>query len=496
MHKQFFQSEEGVYLTHVALFSVIYTIYGQHICPILNSKDFFAVLAPCAGTLLVLTFVRKFMRGHLEKLATDANLRLSFWADFSLFLFAGALISTFNSLYFRVPDENVMKVAVSFVALGYYISLDMSLRREHGLAHQIISGEAEFPENGKSMPVTQKFTIFSIVNLCILATVCLLVVYKDLLYIGRKGMTDTLLLIILAETAFVLMVLGGYTVNAIRLYSKNLKLSLETEHNALIAVSSGDLQNRAAITSRDEFGQVAALTNQMIEKLEASIQNLNKTQNAFLVSLVSLAAKRDNETGMHLRRPQMYIAELANTLRKRSSHQLQISATCVDLLYQAAPLHDIGKVGIPDAILQKPGKLSDAEFDVMKTHTTIGAAALEDAARQLEDSRLVNMAREIVISHHERWDGKGYPHGLKGLDIPLSGRLMAVADVYDALRSKRVYKPAMSHEQAVDIIWGGRGSQFDPDGVAAFMACAPRCAEIAASFQDAPAVETSEKAAA
>ena len=156
MDRQFFKTEEGVYLTHVALFSVIYTIYGQHICPILNSKDFFAVLAPCAGVLFVLAFARKFIRTRMETLATDANLRWSFWADFALFLFAGALISTFNSIYFRVPDENVMKVAVSFAALGYYISLDMSLRREHGLAHKIISGEAEFPENGKSMPVTQE----------------------------------------------------------------------------------------------------------------------------------------------------------------------------------------------------------------------------------------------------------------------------------------------------------------------------------------------------
>ena len=234
----------------------------------------------------------------------------------------------------------------------------------------------------------------------------------------------------------------------------------------------------------------------LIEKLEASIQNLNKTQNAFLVSLVSLAAKRDNETGMHLRRTQMYIAELAHTLRRRSSHQLQIGATCVDLLYQAAPLHDIGKVGIPDSILQKPGKLSDSEFEVMKTHTTIGAAALEDAAKQLEDSRLVNMAREIVVSHHERWDGKGYPNGLKGNQIPLSGRLMAVADVYDALRSKRVYKPAMSHAQAVSIISEGKGSQFDPDVVDAFLECAHRFEEIAASFQDAPVPQTNDRAAA
>ena len=492
-----FQSDNRVHLLHIALFSLIYTIYGQHICPILNSKDFFAVLVPCASVLLLLAVTRHFLMNKLASLATDANLRWSFWCDFGLFLVAGAIVSTFNGMYFRVPTENILKVAVSFVALGYYVALDLSLRREYRMAKRIISGEAEFPKTGKSMPVTQKFTIFSIANLCILATVCLLVVYKDLLYIGRKGMTDTLLLLILAETAFVLVVLGGYTVNAIKQYGKNLKLSLETEHNALIAVSGGDLKNRAAVTSRDEFGEVAALTNHMIEKLQASIENLTRTQNAFLVSLVSLAAKRDNETGMHLRRTQMYIAELARTLRRRPSHSLQLSEECVKLLYQAAPLHDIGKVGIPDAILQKPGKLDDGEYEIMKTHTTIGAAALEDAAKQLDDSRLISMAQEIVISHHERWDGKGYPHGLAGTSIPLSGRLMAVADVYDALRSKRVYKPAMSHAKAVAIIEEGRGTQFDPDVVDAFLACADQFEEIAAAYQDqaedeisAPGLET------
>lgn len=368
--------DNRVFALHVAMFSVIYTIYGQHICPILDSKYFFAVIAPCIITLLALSVGRSYLMKKLDGLATDTNLRLSFWCDFSLFLVAGVLVSLFNGLYFLVPTENILKVAVSFLALGYYIALDLSLRREHRMAQRIISGEAEFPKTGKSMPVTQKFIIFSIVNLCMLATVCLLVVYKDLLYIGRVGITDTLLLLILAETTFVLLVLGGYTINAIKQYSKNLKLSLETEHNALIAVSDGNLQNRAAVTSSDEFGEVAILTNHMIEKLESSIENLTKTQNAFTVSLVSLATKRDNETGMHLRRTQMYITDLAKTLRKCPSYRERISNQYIELIYQAAPLHDIGKVGIPDAILQKQGKLDDAEYEVMKTHTIIGAAAL------------------------------------------------------------------------------------------------------------------------
>ncbi|MEM9734740.1 MAG: HD domain-containing phosphohydrolase [Pseudomonadota bacterium] len=490
----FNKGDSRVYLVHVALFSAVYTIYGQHICPILNSKDFWAVFAPCAAALVCLFVLRRFGTTNLERLSPDANLRWSFWMDFGLFLVAGLLVSAFNGLYFGVPTENLLKVSVSFAALGYYISLDLSLRREHALAQRIIAGEVRFPRDGRSMPVTQKFTIFSVANLVILATVCLLVVYKDFIHIGRKGLTDTLLLLVLAETAFVLAVLAGYTVNAIRQYSRNLKLSLESEHNTLMAVSTGDLQNRAPVTSRDEFGEVARLTNHMIEQLETSLDHLTKTQNAFLVSLVSLAAKRDNETGMHLRRTQHYIAELARTLRGKESHRHLITEDCVGLLFQAAPLHDIGKVGIPDAILQKPGKLTEAEFEVMKTHTTIGAAALEDAARELDDSRLINMACEIVISHHERWDGKGYPNGVAGENIPLSGRLMAVADVYDALRSKRVYKPAMSHGEAVAIIEAGKGTQFDPAIVGAFLECAGRFEAISARYRDdmveAPSMET------
>ncbi|MEL6505478.1 MAG: HD domain-containing phosphohydrolase [Pseudomonadota bacterium] len=488
------KGDERVYGVHGALFCVIYTLYGQHICPILNSKDFWAVLAPCALALGTLFFVRRFVLARMERLATDAQLRWGFWMDFGLFIVAGVVVSAFNWFYFRVPTENVLKVSTCFVALGYYISLDLSLRREHAMARRIIAGEVAFPRDGRSMPVTQKFTLFSIANLVILATVCLLVVYKDLIHMGRKGMSDTLLLLVLAEITFVVAVLAGYTVNAIHQYSRNLKLSLESEHNTLKAVSGGDLQNRAPVTSRDEFGEVARLTNHMIEQLETSIDTLTKTQNAFLVSLVSLAAKRDNETGMHLRRTQHYIAELARTLRQKPSHRDRITKHCVDLLFQAAPLHDIGKVGIPDAILQKRGKLTEGEFDVMKTHTSIGAAALEDTAKQLEDSRLVNMACEIVISHHERWDGKGYPHGTQGEDIPLSGRLMAVADVYDALRSRRVYKPAMGHDQAVAIIKDGRGTQFDPAIVDAFLECEGRFKAIAERYRDeaieAPSLET------
>ncbi len=479
-----FQPDARNYVFNITIFSAVYTLYGQHVCPILNSKDFFSVLVPCAAVLFVLFVARNVVISKLDLLPSDRNLKWSFWADFALFLIGGLVVSVFNRVYFNVPLENCLKVGVAFFALGYYIVLDLSLQRERRLARRIISGESAFPMNGKSMPVTQKFLLFSILNLIILAVVCVLVVYKDLLVFGRTGVKDALIWSILLELSFVLAVLSSYISRAIVQYSRNLKLSLQIEHEALIAVSEGDLRTRAAVTSMDEFGAVARLTNQMIEKLEASIENISKSQNSLIVSLVALAAKRDNETGLHLRRTQHYIAVLAKTLRKKPMNQLLITKECVDLLFQAAPLHDIGKVGIPDSILQKPGPLDHDEFEVMKTHTTIGAAALEDAAKQLDDSKLICMARDIVISHHEKWDGSGYPFGVAGTDIPLCGRLMAVADVYDALRSKRVYKPAMSHQQALKIIKNDAGTHFDPAVVEAFLECEGEFEEIASSLQD------------
>ena len=156
----------------------------------------------------------------------------------------------------------------------------------------------------------------------------------------------------------------------------------------------------------------------------------------------------------------------------------------MELLHKSAPLHDIGKVGIPDHILLKPGKLSEDEFEIMKSHTTLGGSSLEIAADRLGTNSFLNLAREIALTHHERWDGKGYPLGIKGDDIPISGRLMAVADVYDALISKRVYKEAFSHDKACRIITEWQGVNFDPRMVKAFFAIEDQFLEIAGEFQD------------
>lgn len=210
-------------------------------------------------------------------------------------------------------------------------------------------------------------------------------------------------------------------------------------------------------------------------------------QDVTIMSLASLAETRDNETGNHLRRTQHYMRALADHLVKTQHPRFApfLSAETRERLFKSAPLHDIGKVGIPDSILLKPGPLSPAEFEIMKTHTVLGRQALERAEEILGISvPFLEMAKEIAQSHQEKWDGSGYPEGLSGEKIPLSARLMAIADVYDALISRRVYKEAFSHERAVDIIRAERGQHFDPDLVDAFLVIAPQFHQIACHFTD------------
>lgn len=206
----------------------------------------------------------------------------------------------------------------------------------------------------------------------------------------------------------------------------------------------------------------------MRHEQEESGQRVLKAQNATLISLANLAELRDDDTGMHILRTQKYVHLLASWLR--DNRQYPFSDRFIDRLWRTAPLHDIGKVGINDNILRKPGRLTPDEFEAMKTHTTIGYEALVKTQKMLGHDSLLEVAKQVAYTHHERWDGSGYPKGLRGREIPVSGRIMAVADVYDALRSKRVYKPAMNHEQAFKIIRQGRGGHFDPDVVDAFTA--------------------------
>lgn len=220
------------------------------------------------------------------------------------------------------------------------------------------------------------------------------------------------------------------------------------------------------------------------ELVRERTRQLVLTQDVTIRSMGTLAEYRDPETGGHIRRTQQYVRILALHLKNDPRFRDRLDDTAIDLLVKSAPLHDIGKVGVRDNILLKPGALTPEEFEEMKRHTIYGRDALLVSEKMLGEDSFLSVAREIAYTHQEKWDGTGYPRGLKGEEIPLFGRLMAVADVYDALISKRVYKPPYPHERAVEMIREGRGSHFDPDIVDAFLVLADDFRRIALEHAD------------
>lgn len=238
--------------------------------------------------------------------------------------------------------------------------------------------------------------------------------------------------------------------------------------------------------------------NHWLEKEVARRMRENEiTRDLTVRALACLAEERDSETGRHIIRTQSYVAILAKYLYSTGNYDNELTPDRIEAIVRAAPLHDVGKVGISDAILLKPGRLTADEFDEMKKHSEIGAHALQkaidivmasvDVGSAQEASEAFDflfMAKDIALGHHEKWNGSGYPQGLSGTDIPLSARLMAVADVYDALSSRRVYKDSMSMDQSAKIIIEGAGSHFDPAIVDAFIACQDQFNETAQRFAD------------
>ncbi len=207
---------------------------------------------------------------------------------------------------------------------------------------------------------------------------------------------------------------------------------------------------------------------QLEQRIAEQVKVVTASQMATIFALAKLAESRDDDTGKHIERVQTFGRVLADRMREMRLHVTQLTTAFIDNLYQTASLHDIGKVGAPDSILLKPGKLTAEEFDEMKKHCALGANTLAAVLKRHPDNQFLRMGVDVARSHHEKWDGSGYPDGLKGATIPLSARIVALADFYDALTSKRCYRPAFSHEDTCRMIQEGGGSHFDPDAVAAF----------------------------
>ena len=222
----------------------------------------------------------------------------------------------------------------------------------------------------------------------------------------------------------------------------------------------------------------------LINRVQEQVKFISDTQMETIFSLAKLAQSRDDDTGKHLERVQKYCYVLAKALAENSAYSRNINDDFIKNIVNASTLHDIGKVGISDLILLKPGKLTDEEFEIMKTHTIIGYETLEEVDKKFGNNEFITMGKFIARSHHERWDGTGYPDGLDGGNIPLGARIMAIADVYDALSSKRAYKDAFSQDKCIQIIKDGSGTQFDPVLVEKFIEVADEFAQIRNELQD------------
>jgi len=223
---------------------------------------------------------------------------------------------------------------------------------------------------------------------------------------------------------------------------------------------------------------------QLEQRISEQVRAVTASQLATIFALAKLAEARDDDTGQHIERVQTFSKVLAEQMREMKLHVAQLTAAFIDNLYQTASLHDIGKVGTPDAILLKPGKLTTDEFAEMKKHSVLGANTLGTVLKRHPDNQFLSMGVDVARSHHEKWDGSGYPDGLKGAAIPLAARIVALADFYDALTSKRCYRPAFSHEDTGRMIQEGNGTQFDPDVVMAFSALDGQFRRIRQEMQD------------
>jgi len=228
-----------------------------------------------------------------------------------------------------------------------------------------------------------------------------------------------------------------------------------------------------------------SIYRQSLEKEVAlRTHEIETLKNVIIEAMGGLAEYRDNETGEHIRRTQLYTKAMCNQLMAKNMHSDIINENYSELFFKSAPLHDIGKVGIRDSILLKPNKLTPEEFETMKYHAIFGEAIISKLLEKTGPTNFLEIAKEIAGSHHEKWDGSGYPRGLKEVKIPLSARIMAIADVYAALVSKRIYKAAFSHEEALEIIIKGKANHFDPELIDVFLEIEDEFNEIAKQYKD------------
>ena len=476
---------------HHVLAVAFLTIYGYRVCNFISGLDVLVWTSTVVPIVLAQWAARTAFSHKVVALSPpEQKPRLAFAAEVAVFVAGGAAVGALNTLVHGFPAGSGVKVLIGFMAVGLFAGADQA-------ASRIM---ARYDEGGLTRRVsTVRWSLFARVGttaafilafMTVIACLLIMRVVEDSASYDRATF-----LRLSTEFGFVLIVFLVYVANLIRglarVVDRGLREQVETLEQSRTVLGA----RRAIVGTGDEIGLVATELNGLLDTLEQTTRTAARANEAMIRGLVGLAGARDNETGLHLKRTQLYLTELCRELARHRTFADALTEEAIARLVAAAPLHDIGKVAIPDAILRKPGKLTEAEFAIMKTHVTEGLRVIDDVIAEVGATPFLSTVRDVVAGHHERYDGRGYPFGLAADAIPLAGRLMAVADVYDALRSARVYKPAVSQDEARRIIEEGAGSHFDPRIVAAFLAVEPEIHRISQRFSDDGATLNSDLAA-
>lgn len=472
-----------------AIAAVVFGTYGGRVCPFLETLTTQEILFHVGVTFGALFLVRHFLLNNHSLLEEQRQAQL----DATLFFMGSVPLAIFYNVQYDFGLDSNLKVLFGMTLFGFFSGLILQLVSKIEKFDQLTQTEQyHFELSGERQSMVKQMIMMICMLLITLTTMLTMVAVKDIFWLEHnpeRVLDGSGTISVIKEFIYLSIVLGAYVVTILVLWTKLMRKVLLSQECSLLEVAQGNISKRLPIFEHNELGSMASLTNKMLDSLQSTQDEVKTTRDVAIVSLSALAESRDNETGAHILRTQEYIRALANYLCKFDKHKALLTPNYIELLYKSAPLHDVGKVGIPDNILLKPGKLTDEEFKTMKRHPEIGAKALSIAEKHLGSNSFLQLAKEIALTHHEKWDGNGYPKGLKGDEIPLSGRLMALADVYDALISERVYKKAFSHEKAKSIILEGKGSHFDPELVDAFLTIEQEFVDIADKYRSLEAEE-------
>lgn len=365
---------------------------------------------------------------------------------------------------------NICLEATATFTLAYFITV--TIHRRFVLPKLFPEGKISRIKGVKQPSLKFLFNV-NYVSVTIFPIIYLLLVFNALTKITYVEINNDIYLILLA------ILLIGLIINAALI--SYFQKPIEALKERIEQIKKGDYKTHVQIVTNDSFGELSDIMNEMTDSIESKTKKILEIQNSVITGMATMVESRDNSTGGHIRRTSDCVKVFINQLKQTQEYN-QLSDSFCQAVIKAAPMHDLGKIAVDDAILRKPGKFTDEEYEKMKSHSAEGARIVENVLSAVDDIEFKQIAINVANYHHEKWNGQGYPEKISGEQIPLEARIMALADVFDALVSKRCYKDSFTYDKAFEIIQESLGSHFDPNLGAEFIKCRPQLEELYNSY--------------